>query len=161
MRPNLTPFVDLFSILAIGLLIIMSVTSGTEKPVLENVDYTIVQFYLGRPPDLDAERLGVPMDSLVRVEPYFLVAGREVLRGDLAVRVDVHRQPDSIQVMARGFQDGLAVGFRIAEILDPVVLLRRYDTKILKISGEHDVETQSRTLGAWLDPVACMAGDTC
>lgn len=156
MRPNLTPFVDLFSILAIGLLIIMSVSSGTEKPEREQMDYTIVQLYLGRPDDLEALRPGVPMAALLRIEPYFLVDGKESPAVDLAVDVDVRQRPEAVEVMIRGRQDGLSVGFRVAEILDPVVLLRRFETKTLKISGGHHVEKKTRLVGLWVDPVVCI-----
>ena len=153
MKLNFTPFVDLFSILAIGLLLIMTMTSGTDSPQTESrLSTTIIRFYL---------RVPVPMATIARVRPYCLRAGVEVACSDMQASVVANfSAPDYIELLIRGAEaDGnLAVGFRVVEVVDADEIYEMFDTWIVS-AGAVSMELACRQrMGFWRDPVVCLDG---
>ena len=162
MRLNFTPFVDLFSILAVGLLVIMTVTAGTDVVSTEAgpSSQAIVKFYSGVPQRIVGQQAGVAMESMLRIAPYYLLGGEEVARGSLPalVREEVH--PDSVEVVLRGAVDDIEVGFRVVEIRDPRVLDEEFATQIVKIYRGIERRECRQRMGQWRDPVVCV-GRSC
>ncbi len=154
MRLNLTPFIDLFSILSIGMLVVMAVASGSEAPETIKPSYSIVVFYLGNPSGHE----GSSMHSIANIEPYYIVNGvvREV--NGLAVSIDLQRSGNSITIMIRGKQDNLSVGFKVVKLFDQSVLLKKTQVRIVSITsggskvGAKQLE-KSLVFGRWNDPV--------
>ena len=159
MRLNFTPFVDLFSILAIGLLLIMTATSGTDvvESGSETDDVAILRFYFGS--DID-------VGSDVDVDPYYLQSGVEVSRGNLDVFIqENYDEPNIIEIVIRGATSvlsELSVGFRIAEVRNPGVLWEVLEPQIVKIwRGQMRNTCSPRRLGEWRDPVVCFGAESC
>lgn len=137
MKLNLAPFVDLFSILAIGLFLLMVVTTGTDKPEPDASDIIVVKLV----PVLSGESQVIgnrrSFQALIRIEPYYLRSGVEIARGDLPVLAVTRQEPDRVEVMIRGRTEELGVGFRVAEIRDMEVLYNEIDMDIVRIRPEH------------------------
>ncbi len=158
MKANLAPFIDLFSILAIGLMVIMSVTSGTEKPSRKSPKYSVVLLYVGKPDSIENEYPGIPISSLLRIEPYFLVEGKETSVSALDATVDVIREPGNITVLLMGEVNKMAVGFRIAEIVNQKTIFQDFDITVLSTSNSteaknHAGKIETIKVGSWVDPV--------
>lgn len=162
LKINLAPFVDLFSILAVGLLVIMSVSSGTDQPIQDRPNYTIVRFYLGLPEAIQTVSGPVAMDNLAMVSPFFLRNCQEVSRYDIGVTVDISRSPNYMEIMLQGEPSQLAVGFRVSEIIDPAVIGMTFDSSILFLGGEsaEPIET-TNVMGHWREPIVDIAGASC
>lgn len=158
MRLNLAPFVDLFSILAIGLFLLMVVTTGTEKPEPDVSDIVIVKLFPNLFGSGSTERF---FQSMVDIQPYYLRGDVEVSREELSVLVITRQEPDRVEVMVRGRTGELGVGFRVAEVRDVEVLYDEVDMEIVRIRpGEHVARRCRQRLGLWRDPVVCV-GDSC
>ena len=160
MRLNFTPFVDLFSILAVGLLIIMSVTSGTDVVPQTDADAVVIQFYPGVPRDMVVE--GETEMEMVRIAPYYVVGGSEVPPGSLPAAVGERVLDDSLEVWIVGSVDALnlEVGFRVMEVRDPRLLGRELSTRIEKVyRGEVREWPCPQTVGRWREPSVCVGSD--
>lgn len=161
MKLNLAPFVDLFSILAIGLFLLMVVTTGTDKPEPDASDIVVVKLV----PVLSGESQTIgnrrSFQALIRIEPYYLRGGVEITRGDLPVLAVTRQEPDRVEVMIRGRTEELGVGFRVTEVRGMEVLYNEINMDIVRIRpGEHTSRRCRQTLGRWRDPVVCV-GESC
>ena len=157
-KSNLAPFVDLFSILAIGLLVLMSVTSGTEKPETKKPSYTVVMLYLKKPDKLEKAYPGVSREEFIRIEPYFVYRGKEAPKESLSITSTTSYGPDSITVMLLGKTKDLSVGFRVKEIKKKEILFMEFGANIVATSNKsqnnvaNGKQSKSVTVGMWVDP---------
>lgn len=161
MKTNLAPFIDLFSILAIGLLVIMSVTSGTDKPSRVRPSYTVIMLYLGKPASIEKRFPGIAMDELLKIDPYFIMDGKEVPISSLNVTADVAREPGNITVLIIGDTDGLSIGFRVVEVVNPYTIFEEFDVAVLATGnsaqkGGKDGVVEKLRVGNWVDPVVSI-----
>lgn len=158
-KSNLAPFIDLFSILAIGLLVLMTVTAGTDKPIDKKPSYTIVKLYLTKPKEFEIEFPGIPREKFIKIDPYYLLNGNEVPVESLSVTTTVNREPDAITVMIIGNPENISVGFRVTDIVMKKILMKSFGTEIVAISnnstneGKNEEKISAATVGMWIDPI--------
>ena len=150
MKLNFTPFVDLFSILSIGLLLIMTMTSGTDVERRE-ARRSVVIIRL---------QVGAMVGTGARIEPYLLRGNEEVSGSEVGADFQVDREADYIEIAVRGNPGpDLWVGFRVVSGVDAEVIGDDRDTQLIKIGGGGGMLACSQTMGSWRDPVACVGGD--
>ena len=151
MRLNFTPFVDLFSILAVGLLIIMSVTSGTDVARSGDTEGVMIRFFPGVEP---------PMETRLRISPYYVLNDVEKAPGALpGVVVGEEVAADHVLVWLVGSLEDMEVGFRVTEVVDTGLLGAELDGRIEKRYRETQTRACSQTIGSWRDPVVCVGRD--
>lgn len=170
MQINFTPFLDLFSILAIGLLVVMITTAGTDMagggrsesdseavPTAETDSARAAQeparaapVLVGLYPD-DSEAL-----AMMEIEPYFLEDGVEVDRPD---NVLVARRSDGVEVVFRSGPGALSVGFAVAAVREVAAIGRDVRFTLTRVGGGTP-ETQRcvSTVGSWREPTVPVDG---
>ena len=149
MRLNFTPFVDLFSILAIGLLLVMTMTAGTdlEQPEVGSQPVTVIRLYVPE-----------KMAAMAEVQPYFLKGESEVERWEIGANIVVDREERYIQVSVQGEAEADArVGFRVVGVTDPGVIGEELYTTVVRIGESAETRGCRQRVGAWRDPVVCVS----
>lgn len=158
MKPNQTIYLDLFSILATGIFVIMNTVTGPDNPSTSaRPNYTIVRAFFGVSDTLSKLPGNPVFVDLVRLEPFFVVGGKEVDRADLSGPIDIASTIEGMQIMIRGDLGKAAIGFRIAEIVDRRSLGETGEFKI-QIVGKSDAIEGVYQIGYWSDPIIELNG---
>ncbi|MCB1469981.1 MAG: hypothetical protein KDK08_23175 [Rhizobiaceae bacterium] len=153
MKVNQTVYLDLFSILATGVFVIMNTVTGPDNPDSSSrPEYTIVRAFFGISSTLRQLESNPVFSDIVVVDPFFLIDGKEVSISEMPVPVDVGRTIEGIQVMIRGKVSNGAVGFRLRSILDIRAIGETAEFKIIIVGGRSPVEGIYE-IGKWTDPV--------
>lgn len=152
MRANQTVYLDLFSILATGIFVIMNTVTGPDNPDNSSrPNYTIVRAFFGVSSTINQIEGNPAFSDVVAIEPFFLVEGKEVSVSELPYPVDIGNTIEGIQVMIRGSISDGSVGFRVQEVRDVRVIGEVAEYKILIVGSEATSEG-TYEIGKWTDP---------
>lgn len=151
---NIAPLVDLFSILAIGLLVILTVTAGTESPNRDGSTITVVKFWLNKPATYSETLRRAPSSSIVKLEPYFIEGNVELEVDEIEQDVRVTQNNDSLTVMILGDPNELKLGIRVSSVVQTEALWHNHDaTYLITGSTYAKDEISGLKMGSWNDPV--------
>ena len=152
MKLSLMPFIDMFSILSIGFLILLSIASGTPGPDTsgsENASYAIVRIAL---PELTRE--GVPASKRIHLDPYFVKHGANLVYFDEYYTKRVH---DGLEVLIWGDVAETSIAIRVKAVIDPLLYGETGKLIMQLISSQEDAaqveQTYAYHIGNWIDPV--------
>lgn len=156
MRANFTPFLDLFSILAIGLLLVMITTAGTDAPGDGQTGSDGEAVPTGPSPATPVQVWFYLDDSgeampAIKIVPYFLMDGVKVDRPDDVI---VEHRNDAVVVRFRGGPGaGLSVGFAVAAVRDVDAIGRDVNFTLVRVGGgAPGTQRCISTVGSWREP---------
>ena len=176
MRANFTPFVDLFSILAIGLLLVMTMTAGTDRRggerseddggavSTEEADSPFAATAADGPSRARPVLVWLYFDDseeamrMMVVEPYFLRDGVEAERPDDVV---VTPREEGVEVLFLSDPGaGLSVGFRVAAVRDMDAIGRRFDFTVVRAGESPGTVSCHSRVGMWREPEVSVGAGT-
>lgn len=153
MRLNVAPFIDIFSILSLGFLVLMSITSETpdrEGEVHEGRTHLMVQVSLQWS---DSDLFDIPLEELVHLEPYFTRNDASIEKWDFD-GYHIENTFDGMEIYIWGDVDKSSFAIRVKKVVDRRMYGKTGKLNIQPIS--YQGEQYDFRIGNWNDPVLAL-----
>ena len=155
MKFNVTPFIDIFSILSIGFLVLMSITSETpdrEGEAHEGRTHLMVQVSLQWS---DSDLPDIPLERLIHLEPYFIRNDAILEKWDFD-GYHLENTSDGTEIYIWGNVNKASVAIRVKKVVDRRVYGKTGKIVIQSVSSQGDRTTYDFRIGNWNDPVLAL-----